>query len=139
MPGRIRAGRSAASWLVAGAGPYTQLALDRLAEELQTPAEYVVDSAHAGTEPWTQSLLDVQPRNVWVLALKAAESSAAPAADLILRLQERSGTPTKATLRSARLHLDRTVDLKPWELKTIRIRRAGTSPAELIEVSGLEA
>ena len=29
----------------------TGLALDRRAEELQTPAEYVMDSAHHGTEP----------------------------------------------------------------------------------------
>jgi alpha-mannosidase len=35
-------------WLLAGRGGYTEFALDRSAEELQTPAEYVMDSAHHG-------------------------------------------------------------------------------------------
>ena len=49
------------------------LGLDRLAEELQTPAEVVVDSAHEGTEAWENSYLEILPSTVWVLAVKQAE------------------------------------------------------------------
>ena len=63
-------------WLLAGRGSYTEFALDRRAEELQTPAEYVMDSAHHGTQAWEQSFLEIMPGNVWVLAIKRAEASA---------------------------------------------------------------
>ena len=39
-------------WLMGGRGVYSDFALDRRADELQTPAEYVMDSAHHGVEPW---------------------------------------------------------------------------------------
>ncbi len=63
-------------WLLGGRGGYTELALDRRAEELQTPAEYVMDSAHHGSEPWEQSFFEIMPASVWVLAIKRAEQSA---------------------------------------------------------------
>jgi len=59
-------------WLLGGRGNYAALALDRRAEELQTPAEYVMDSVHHGAEPWEQSFLEIMPGNVWVLAIKRA-------------------------------------------------------------------
>ena len=85
-------------WLLGGRGGYAELALDRRAEELQTPAEYVMDSAHHGAEPWEQSFLEIMPGNVWVLAIKRAERVPD---GTILRLQERSGKPTQATLKSS--------------------------------------
>lgn len=42
-------------WLLGGKGSYTQFALDRRADELQTPAEHVMDSAHPGHLPWEHS------------------------------------------------------------------------------------
>ena len=126
-----------------GRGSYRELALDRRAEELQTPAEYVMDSAHPGTEAWERSFLEVMPRNVWVLAIKRAECQAAHQGDhasagTILRIQERSGTATKAILKSSALDLDQTIDLGPWELKTLMIQRSGGGPATLRGVSLLE-
>ena len=118
-------------WLLAGRGSYTEFALDRRAEELQTPAEYVVDSAHHGTQAWEQSFLEIKPGNVWVLAIKRAE--AAPD-QTIIRLQERSGKATQATLQSAVLGLNRTVELAPWEIKTLLVGPAG----KLREVTLLE-
>ena len=118
-------------WLLAGRGSYTEFALDRRAEELQTPAEYVMDSAHHGTQAWEQSFLEIMPGNVWVLAIKRAE--AAPD-QTIIRLQERSGKATQATLQSAVLGLNRTVELAPWEIKTLLVGPAG----KLREVSLLE-
>jgi alpha-mannosidase len=128
-------------WLLCGRGSYRELALDRRAEELQTPAEYVMDSAHTGTESWEQSFLEVMPSNVWVLAVKRAEkiSESNPSSEgNIVRIQERSGTATKATLRSVALGLDHTVDLGPWELKTLFIPSSRSGHAEIREVSLLE-
>jgi alpha-mannosidase len=122
-------------WLLGANGPYTQLALDRRAEELQTPSLHVMDSAHPGHLPWDHSYLEVMPENVQVLAIKRAES--APGGTII-RLQERSGTTTKATVRSAALGLDQPVTLKPWELKTIMVERHTDGRTEVREVNSIE-
>ncbi len=122
-------------WLTAGRGAHTEFALDRRAEELQTPAEYVVDSAHSGTEPWEKSFLEITPRNVWVLAIKQAEQ--VPGAKII-RIQERSGTATQAKLKSTALGLDHTVALAPWELKTLLIKPAKNGASRITETSLLE-
>jgi alpha-mannosidase len=122
-------------WLVGGRGTYTQLALDRRAEELQTPAEYVVDAAHAGTRPWEESFLEIAPSNVWVLAIKRAEGEVG---GTIIRMQERAGKATRATLKSAALGLDHSVNLAPWELKTVRVLRVPGGRAKVREVSALE-
>jgi hypothetical protein len=106
-----------------------------LAEEFQTPAEYIVDSAHEGQEPWERSFLEIQPSSVWILAAKRSEGGSD---DTIIRLQERSGASTNASLKSSILGLDHSIPLKPWELKTVLIRKAGDGKAELREVSLLE-
>jgi alpha-mannosidase len=126
-------------WLIGGRGSYSDLALDRRAEELQTPAEYVVDSAHHGSENWEQSFLEIMPSNVWVLAVKQAERQADHAQDeTIIRIQERAGRATKATLKSAALSLDQTTDLAPWELKTLSVKSSKGQAAVIREVSLLE-
>jgi alpha-mannosidase len=123
-------------WIMCGKGKYTQFALDRLAEEFQTPAEFVIDSAHAGHEPRERSFLEVQPGNVWVMAVKRTEHEPY---GIIVRLQERAGSACKATLVSAPLSLDSTVSLAPWELKTLLINPAKNGKAKLKEVSLLES
>jgi alpha-mannosidase len=122
-------------WLFAARGTYDQLNLDRMAEELQTPAEFVMDSAHHGTEPWERSYLEIAPANVWVLAVKQAERGQD---ETIIRIQERAGTATQATLKSALLGLDHPVALAPWELKTLKVKRGSGPRAEVLEVSLLE-
>lgn len=130
-------------WLMCGRGSYRELALDRRAEEMQTPAEYVMDSAHAGTEAWERSFLEVMPNNIWVLAVKRAEGQAEDQArrapeGTVVRIQERSGAATKATIKSSVLGLDATVDLGPWELKTLLVQRSAGGASSLREVSLLE-
>jgi len=122
-------------WLTGGKGSYGQLALDRLAEGFQTPAEHVIDSAHKGTLPWEQSFLEVMPSNVQVLAFKRAELQEGCT---IIRMQERSGMPTQASLKSAALGLDEEVTLRPWELKTLLVRSRVGRKAKLSEVSLME-
>jgi alpha-mannosidase len=123
-------------WLMAGRGRWPELALDRRAEELQTPGEYVMDSAHHGAEPWENSFLEVMPKSVWVLAIKQAEH--APDGTVI-RIQERSGSATQATIKSGAMGLDTTAHLAPWEIKTLLIKPAQSGRAEFREVSLLEA
>jgi alpha-mannosidase len=122
-------------WLLGGRGGYSEFFLDRRAEELQTPAEYVMDSAHHGTEAWEQPFLEIMPSNVWVLAIKRAE----PKPDgTILRIQERSGKATQATLKSSALALDHTIELAPWGLKTLLVTSVKNRRSEVREVSLLE-
>jgi alpha-mannosidase len=121
-------------WLLGGGGDYTHFDLDRRAEELQTPAEYVIDSAHGGTEPREKSFLEVTPGNIWVLAIKRAERENAA----IVRIQERSGKATDARFKSALLALDHTIHVRPWEMKTLLVRPAEFGNAHVVEVSCLE-
>ncbi len=123
-------------WLMASRGACSELCLDRRAEELQTPAESVMDSAHHGTEPWEQSFLEIMPRQVWVLAIKRAEHGQD---ETVIRFQERAGNSTRATLKSAVLGLDHAVDLAAWEMKTLLVKSSKGQRAEVREVSLLEA
>jgi alpha-mannosidase len=122
-------------WLVAGKGAWPELALDRRAEELQTPAEFVADSAHNGTEPWENSFLEVMPRNVCVLAIKQAEHAED---GIVVRIQERSGTASPVAIKSAAMNLDYAAVLLPWEIKTIMIKPVQGARAQVREVSLLE-
>ena len=117
-------------WLLAGKGACTGLALDRHATALQTPAEYVLDSRHPGTDPREQSFLDLTPDTVEVLAIKRAENHPG----IILRVQERSGTPTTARLRSGPLALDEPFSLAPWQLKTLLLTPQHRSTPRIHEV-----
>jgi hypothetical protein len=94
-----------------------------------------MDSAHHGSKAWEESFLEIMPNNVWVLAIKRAERVPE---GTILRLQERSGKTTQATLKSSALGLDHTIDLTPWELKTLLVTPAKTNRSQIKEVSLLE-
>ena len=121
-------------WLVRGKGAFTALELDRLAEEMQTPAEYVIDSAHAGTEAWEKSFFQISPGTIWVTAIKRAEQGGG----IIIRLQERAGKATEATVESAVMGLNQKVRLRPWEIKTLLVAGAKGRRAEAKEVNLLE-
>ena len=122
-------------WLLTERGSYTDMCLDRRAEELQTPAEYVADSAHRGTAPWRYAFLDVSPANVWVLAIKREEAGRGT----VIRLQERMGRQTSATLRSVPLSLDHQINLAPWEIKTLLVHSVQGKSTRLRVVSTLES
>jgi len=116
-------------WLVRGVGDYKSLNLDRRAQELQTPAEYVVDSRHPGTQPWEMSFLSVAPANVVATAIKRAEDDDR----LIVRLQETAGQATHATLASERFKWSHPISLGAWEIKTLAIRGSAISEVNLLE------
>jgi Alpha-mannosidase len=108
-------------WLVAGPGAAPELHLQRLADELQSPAEYVMDSAHPGTEPWERSLLSVGPDNISVLAV----TRAAGANETIIRLRETEGRRTDARLVTPAIGLDFSAGIAPWEIQTFAIAEDG--------------
>ena len=121
-------------WLARGRGPLAALELDRLALEMQTPAEYVMDSAHEGTEGWERSFLSVSPGTVEVLALKRAEAGEGT----VLRVQERAGRATELRVESAALGLSHRAQLRPWEVKTLLFETQPGGRARVREVSLLE-
>jgi alpha-mannosidase len=121
-------------WLVRGLGAFTALELDRLACEMQTPAEYVMDSAHEGTEAWERSFFRLSPGNVTATALKRAEAGDA----VVVRLQEHAGRPTEFTLESEVLGLNHKGQIKPWAVMTLTVNGGKGSRPDVKEVNLLE-
>ena len=101
---------------------------------MQTPAEYVMDSAHEGTEPWERSFLSVSPGTIEVLALKRAEAGEGA----VLRVQERAGRVTELRVESAALGLSHRAQLGAWEVKTLLVEATPGGRARVREVSLLE-
>jgi alpha-mannosidase len=108
-------------WLIAARGSWKSMNLERLAREWQSSVEAIIDSAHPGTEPWTQETLLVEPSTVSVLAIKPSEGSDS----IVLRIQEFAGRTTTSTVRYAGQAFD--VPLKPWQMATLEISGKGRS------------
>jgi len=108
-------------WLVRGRGNYTTLNLPRRSEELQTPAEYVIDSAHPGKEPWEKSFLSVAPESITVTAVKRSEDGKG----IIVRLQEMKGRQAQARIQIPGMELDWKTLIGPFEIKTVKITVQG--------------
>ena len=121
-------------WLVAGRGTWSTLAMDRRADDCQTPAEYVWDSAHHGSEPWESSFLEVGPNTVSVLAIKQSENGS----ETVVRLQERSGASNVARLVCPPLGIRSEVALAPFEIKTLRLSKRPGGRSEIAAISPLE-
>jgi alpha-mannosidase len=121
-------------WLVTGKGAFTNLEMDRLADEMQTPAEYVIDSAHEGTEPRERSFFRLSPGNVTLTALKRAEQNDG----IIIRLQEHAGKPTDFTLESSVLGLNHGAQIKPWAITTLLLTGGKGKRPNVKEVNLLE-
>jgi alpha-mannosidase len=102
------------AWLIAGRGEHTTMNLPRRAEELQSPAEYVMDSAHAGDQPWERSFLEVGPDNIALLACKPSEDDA----DIVIRLQETHGRNTEASIVMDGSGRDWRIAIGAWEIRT---------------------
>jgi len=122
-------------WLTGRSGKCAEQGFDKLSNELQTPAEYVMDSKHPGSESWEKSFFEITPGAVSVLSMKPAEDAADA---MILRVQERSGAASVMHLESRFLGLSKDVSLRPWEMKTLRIETSKQHKARIVPVSALE-
>jgi alpha-mannosidase len=120
-------------WLLPGKGSYAGLNLHRWGEELQAPAEHVMDSAHPGTQPWERSFLSVGPENVSTLAVKRAEDGKG----VIIRLQEMQGRQTTARIALPETGLEGSLPIGPWEIRSFRISSVNGRP-RIREVDLLE-
>ncbi|HEV2272619.1 MAG TPA: glycoside hydrolase family 38 C-terminal domain-containing protein [Acidobacteriaceae bacterium] len=123
-------------WLTGRRGRCLEQSFDRLSNELQSPAEYVMDSRHKGSERWEKSFFRISPATVAVLSMKQAEDASGA---MILRLQERTGQSTVVHLESGPLGLSETVPLRPWEIRTVRIGVSPSRGSRMRAVSLLEA
>lgn len=120
--------------LTCATGGTEALQLHRLAWEIDNGAERVVDSAHPGHLPSTQSLLEISPSSVALHAIKESEDGES----LIVRIQELTGKPVEAKVSAPTL---RTKDwsglLEPWEIRTLAIplrdRRRAVRSLDLLE------
>jgi alpha-mannosidase len=117
-------------WLIEGAGNLRTLGIEKLAADLRTPVSSMLDSAHAGTEPWSQSMLSLLGDHIAVLAIKATHAGDG----WVVRAQEMSGQPRRARLSIPRVGVTRTIRFLPWEIKTVCISSTGVlAETDLIE------
>jgi alpha-mannosidase len=126
--------------IVAHKGDWREGDTVRRGYELNNPLIARVEKAHGGGLPPARSFVEVGPSNLIVTALKQSEDGD----DLILRFYESQGKAVTATIRTALpfksavetnlleqesgggIRTDgKTISLsvKPWEIRTIRLRR----------------
>ncbi len=117
----------------AGFQPHVSFAY---AERLNNPPIIPFSNAHDGPLPSTSSLLKVSPRNVVLGALKMGERDES----VVLRLFESAGRRTKSKVRFPLWGLEFSFPLAPWEIKTVKISKAGrateTNMLEMPPASG---
>ncbi len=117
-------------WLITTKGKKDRLQLHRMAWEIESPAERVVDYGHPGDLPPSHSLLEVSPPSVSVLALKPSESGRG----IVLRLQETTGKTTTTTVSSPLSDLHHWKgDLIPHQILTLEfpLRSSNKGPRVL--------
>ncbi len=119
-------------WILSCKGNYHNMNLSKVSSEMQIPAEYVIDSAHPGTEPWENSLLELESNSIEVLSVKKALRGD----DYIIRIQEMAGKDSEAQINIPILGVKHKSTLNPYEIKTLKI--SSGKPAEICEVNLLE-
>jgi len=107
------------SWLEAGAV--------RLAEELNLRPIVIVDFAHKGVLPPSQSFIKINRGNIIANVLKKHEGSE----DIILRCYETEGKETEAEIKLSFLNKKWTAKFKPCEIKTFIVPRKRKKVAEV--------
>ncbi|HVU34850.1 MAG TPA: glycoside hydrolase family 38 C-terminal domain-containing protein, partial [Opitutaceae bacterium] len=120
--------------LLARRGVCADQDFDRAADELQTPAEYVMDSAHRGHAGWEKSFFEVSPAGVEVLAIKRAEAGTGT----IVRVRNGRPVATEAVVASAVLGLRHAMPLAPFQIKSLLLRPGSAGQFEAEAVSLLE-
>ena len=90
-----------------------------------------MDSAHPGERPREQSLFEVGPDNISVLACKLSEDGAS----VIVRLQETQGRETKATVELRAIGCRWTSVVGSWEIRTfaVSVRDGSVREVDLLE------
>jgi len=109
-------------WLVLHKGGWRPAGPARLAAELMSPPALIHETHHEGALAQSASFLEIGPEGVNGIVLKRAETDFE---DAVIRLYETTGEPVRAYVRSDFFPLGWEGDLKPCEIKTLRINSAG--------------
>jgi alpha-mannosidase len=128
------------------AGGWRDALTQRRGEELNAPLLARVVGRHEGSLGSQHAMLSVEPESTFVSAVKLAEDSG----DIVIRIWEAHGRPSRADLRlflpvvsavevdllENQIGRERPVDwrliapLKPYEIRTFKLRLQGQPPAE---------
>ena len=117
--------------LIPHTGSWQDAGVVRAAEELNTEVPVVYQGIHPGSRAASGSFLTADAADVVVEAVKLAEDND----DVIVRSYETAGRSTKATLQLPFAHTSWTGSYHPFEIKTLRVRRAD---GNVREVNALE-
>ncbi len=121
-------------------GDWKQAQSDRMSYDFNQPLMARVTKQHAGSLPLQQSFVSVEPAGVMLSALKKSEEDAS----WIIRLQENHGANTTATITlpfaaasvsevnlleweekpTAHTGARLAISLKPWEVKTLKVKKS---------------
>ena len=112
------------SWREAGSA--------RLGWELNQPPIWLVESNHKGNLPGSTSLIEIEPDNILLSALKLHEDSE----DLIVRTYEVDGKATSVRINLPLINREWKAQFGPCEIKTFRVPRDKEVPVK--EVNLLE-
>jgi alpha-mannosidase len=130
--------------VTAGSPAMVNAMMPGLADHLAAPpAAYAHLPYDSGWAPAVEPLLDVRPASIRLLACKRSWDGEA----LIVRLQEAVGRKTAGEMRVSLRKADQErrgvpealvpLSFQPFEIKTLRVERAGTSrPVRMIEEDG---
>ena len=100
-----------------------------LAEAFNNPPIIAFSNRHPGSLPPSSSFVAVRPGNVCLAALKISERGDFP----ILRLFECEGLDTQAAVSLPLLDQHFEVQMNPWEIKTLGIRRGKALEMNMLE------
>ncbi|MBC7328868.1 alpha-mannosidase [bacterium] len=98
-------------------GDWRQGEVEKVAEEFNQPLHSIIEHPHSGELPCSFSLLELQPPNVILSALKMGEEEDV----IVFRLWESSGEMCQATLEIPHLKVEWNGPLAPSEIKTLKL------------------
>jgi alpha-mannosidase len=98
--------------------------ISNLSDAINLGLNYIVESYHSGVLPRRFSFLSVSDKNVYLVALKRAESSG----DVVLRMLEQTGEEREVNITLNTKVIERIISakVKPFELKTIVVPVSGS-------------
>ncbi|MCI4438338.1 hypothetical protein JHC27_00545, partial [archaeon] len=98
--------------------------ISNLSDAINLGLDYIVESCHTGVLPRMFSFLSVSDKNVYLAALKRAESSD----DVVLRMLEQTGEEREVNITLKTKVIERIISakIKPFELKTIVVPVSGS-------------
>jgi alpha-mannosidase len=102
----------------------------KAAAELEEPAIALVETDHRGDLPTSGSFVSLEPDTIDLVVLKRWEDGG----DLVMRMLEGAGRPTRARLRMPTLGREDTLQVRAHELVTLRVPLDPDQPIERLDL-----